>query len=99
METFQFNAASYGPVVARLLAQDRLPELGPGTLNRAVESELRALDVDTLFAGHKVVDHKLAQCCLSGLWLWHDFLDASHAISQEIETCRERSTCRCENQA
>ena len=28
----------------------------------------------------------LAQCCLSGLWLAYDFLDESHAISQEIHT-------------
>ena len=86
MEAFQFNPASYGPAVVGLLREDRLPELGPGTPNRAAEPELRALDVDTLFAGHNVVDHELAQCCLSGLWLWRDFLDASHAISQEIET-------------
>jgi hypothetical protein len=86
MGVFQFNPASYGPAVASLLVEDRLPELGPGTPNRQAERELRALDADTLFAAHKVVDHKLAQCCLSGLWLWHDFLDASHAISQEIET-------------
>lgn len=86
MEAFKFNPVSYGPAVASLLREDRLPELGPGTPHRAADSELRVLDVDTLLAGHKVVDHKLAQCCLSGLWLWHDFLDASHAISQEIET-------------
>jgi hypothetical protein len=82
----EFNPAGYGSAVASLLRDDRLPELGPGTPNRAVESELRVLDVNTLFAGHRVVDGKLAQCCLSGLWLWHDFLDESHAISQEIET-------------
>lgn len=86
METFKFHPASYGPAVASLLSQDRLPELGPGTPNEEARSELRGLDVDMLFAGRKVVDRKLAACCLSGLWLWHDFLDASHAISQEIET-------------
>ena len=86
MEAFSFHPARYGPAVASLLRDDRLPELGPGTPHRDAESDLRALDAAALFAGHKVIDHKLAQCCLSGLWLWHDFLDASHAISQEIET-------------
>jgi hypothetical protein len=82
----RFDPANYGPDAADLLRDDRLPELGPGTPNRSAESSLRALSVDTLFAGQQVRDHKLAQCCLSGLWLWHDFLDESHAISQEIET-------------
>src|SRR5205807_2086067 len=27
-----------------------------------------------------------AQCCISGLWLLHDFLDESHTISQETDT-------------
>lgn len=27
-----------------------------------------------------------ASCVLSALWLWHDFLDESHAISQSIAT-------------
>jgi hypothetical protein len=28
----------------------------------------------------------MADCCLSGLWLLHDFLEESHTLSQEIET-------------
>jgi hypothetical protein len=28
----------------------------------------------------------MAKCCLSGLWLYHDFLDESHTLSQEIHT-------------
>jgi hypothetical protein len=32
------------------------------------------------------VDHNMAACIVSGLWLWHDFLDHSHTISQSIET-------------
>src|SRR5206468_984401 len=42
--------------------------------------------VEALFAGQKIRDPSMAACCLSGLWLWHDFLDASHKISQEIAT-------------
>lgn len=29
---------------------------------------------------------QLAKCCLSGLWLLHNFLDESHAISQNVNT-------------
>jgi hypothetical protein len=28
----------------------------------------------------------MAACCVSGVWLLHDFLDESHTISQGIET-------------
>ncbi len=31
-------------------------------------------------------DHDAEACCRAGLWLWHDFLDESHTISQSIET-------------
>jgi hypothetical protein len=86
MEPFSFDPANYGEVVANLLADDRLPELGPGQPNQAAEARLRSLRIETLFGQRKIVDRQLAQCCLSGLWLWHDFLDESHRISQEIET-------------
>lgn len=86
MAPLRFHPDNYGPAVATLLREDRLPELGPGTPNHAAQSDLQALTIDKLFDGRKIRDQKLAQCCLSGLWLWHDFLDQSHAISQEIET-------------
>jgi hypothetical protein len=28
----------------------------------------------------------MARACIAGLWLYHDYLDESHAISQEIHT-------------
>ena len=28
----------------------------------------------------------MAECCLAGVWLLHDFLDESHTISRGIET-------------
>lgn len=32
-----------------------------------------------------VTDASMAKCCLSGLWLLHNFLDRSHSISQDID--------------
>jgi hypothetical protein len=75
----------YGVLVAELIG-DRLPVLGPGKPNEGVRGELNALTVEEIFAGKRIVDEKAAKCCLSGLWLWHDFLDESHTISQEIHT-------------
>jgi hypothetical protein len=85
-ETSPFEASHYGPAIADLLAGDRLPELGPGTPNEAARPKLTALNLSRSLAGRPIVDHTAAKCCHAGLWLWHDFLDESHTISQEIET-------------
>lgn len=82
----QFEIQNYGPAVARLLAADRLPELGPGRPNAAARSALSELSPDELAAGRPIRDRVMLDACHAGLWLWHDFLDESHTISQAIET-------------
>ena len=73
------------PAVA-VLIDDRLPPLGPGKPDERARSQLSALTLEAAFNGQEIVDSEAARCCLSALWLWHDFLDESHAISQEIDT-------------
>ncbi len=73
----------YGVLVAELIGE-RLPVLGPGKADEGVRGQLESLTVEKIFNGQKIVDLSAAECCLSGLWLWHDFLDESHSISQEI---------------
>jgi hypothetical protein len=80
-----FEKATFGPEIAGMIT-DRLPVLGPGSPDGAMRPRLTALTVDKAFGGRSVVDREAAQCCLSALWLWHDFLDESHRISQDIET-------------
>jgi hypothetical protein len=80
-----FNPKSYGPDASALIT-DRLPELGPGSPNHSVRPQLASLTVEQIFRGEKIVHLDAARCCLSALWLWHDFLDESHTISQEIHT-------------
>lgn len=80
-----FDLAEYGDSIAVLIT-DRVLELGPGTPNAAARPLLAALTVERAFAGRRVEDENAARCCLSALWLWHDFLDESHTISQEIHT-------------
>jgi hypothetical protein len=81
-----FNPSAYSPAVADLLAEDRLAPLGPGVPNAAARPNLAALDIDRMLAPHPVRDRDMARACLAGLWLYHDCLDESHAISQEIAT-------------
>lgn len=79
-----FEPEKYGPIVSELLSPGRLMELGPGSPNRAAYATLKQLRATDLFDG--IGDSKMANACLSGLWLYHDFLDESHTISQSIET-------------
>src|SRR3954467_13702641 len=77
--------AVYGPKIAALIT-DRLPELGPGSPDAAARPQLAALSVENMFRGQRIADTDAARCCLSALWLWRDFLDESHSISQEVHT-------------
>ncbi len=81
-----FNPRAYGSSVQELIEPLRLAELGPGKPNSAVRAPLETLTDKELFAGQKVVDPNMAAACRAGLWLYHDFLDRSHAISQDIDT-------------
>src|SRR5437868_3140164 len=79
------DVSSYGPVVADLLREPRLAPLGPGTPNRAVHSQLAAIQPESLFPSHALRDRDMASACLAGLWLYHDFLHEAHTISQDLE--------------
>jgi hypothetical protein len=81
----ELRPETYGPAIAALIT-NRLTELGPGQTNSAVRPQLAALTLDTAFTGQHITNREAARCCLSALWLWHDFLDESHTISQEIDT-------------
>jgi len=79
------DVSHYGNPIASLIT-DRLPALGPGSPNLSARPNLAALTVEKAFAGQSVADDDSARCCLSALWLWHEFLDESHTISQDIDT-------------
>jgi hypothetical protein len=80
------SLAPYPPVVASLLAGREFTNLGPAPGNRAVLGQLEALTVADLFPERSVANQELGLCCLAGLWLYHDFLERSHQISQSIGT-------------
>jgi hypothetical protein len=76
-----FETSKYPPALAALWKIDRLPTLGPGLPNESARTALRALTLDSF---PKVRDAEAARACISGLWLYHDFLDESHTISQDL---------------
>ena len=83
-----FDPQVYGPVFASLLDIDRRRPLDAGEANANVRATLERLTVTSAFAGgaRPVKDDDMANCCLAGVWLLHDFLDESHTISQGIHT-------------
>lgn len=84
--SFSFDPNVFGSGCESLINAASLCELGPGKPNHAVAGQLRALDEAAVFGRQAVVDHDMAACCISGLWLLHNFLDESHTISQDIHS-------------
>ncbi|MBS1214473.1 MAG: hypothetical protein H6R26_3090, partial [Proteobacteria bacterium] len=76
----------FSPRFAELLAEERCASLGPGEPNNAARAALAALKIDDAFLPDAVVDPGMAQAALAGIWLYDDFLDESHRISQNIQT-------------
>ncbi len=81
-----FDPSRYGPVFADLLKEQHLGPLGPGKPNEAMRSRLQAASQQAAFAHTRIHNPSMAEACLAGLWLYHDFLDESHQISQGIAT-------------
>lgn len=81
-----FDPARYGPVFAALLAGDRLNGLVFGSPNAQALGLLKGLSAAQAFAPQAVKDPAMAAACLAGLWLYHDYFDESHKISQDIAT-------------
>jgi hypothetical protein len=81
-----FQASAYGPVFATLLDVDRRRPLDAGTPDRALRERLSGVSITEAFAHTRIADREMAGCCLSGVWLVHDFLDEAHRICQEIDS-------------
>jgi hypothetical protein len=82
----EFRPADYGPVLAPLVSGDRRRPLDHGQPDPQLRGALQLASVDAAFAQTPVADRDMAACAISGLWLVHDFLDQSHAISQGVDT-------------
>ncbi len=76
----------FGPTLRRLLAEPRVPELGPGRANRTKTNELEQLIAQALHESGAIQDRDLGRACEAGLWLHFDFLEEAHQISQHIDS-------------
>jgi len=81
----EFDPASYGEVVEQLLVPWQDNELGPGEPHHERFATLKNLSPATLAGDRKLFDRQMAEACCAGLWLYHNFLEESHNISQRIE--------------
>jgi len=73
---------NYPTNIQRLLTDDAFGKYTTTTSgNQNVLADLQALDASTFGA-----NSAMAEACLSGLWLLHNFLDQSHAISQSLKS-------------
>ncbi|NIL95571.1 MAG: hypothetical protein GTO53_00075 [Planctomycetales bacterium] len=79
-----FDPQAYPSGLAQLLTDEDQSALGAGKSHREVEDALAGLDLVRAFSPHKIVDITMARACHSGLWLLHNYLEESHAISQKI---------------
>ena len=74
-------------IVQKLETRDPLPPLAPREeWDSELTHQIQDLSLETLFDGQSVKDSTMGDALQSGLLLWNDALDASHTISQGIES-------------
>ena len=81
-----FDETNYGQAFAAVLHPTRPVAIGEGDSDPEQRSSLLGLTIEKAFAGQNLRDASSAACCISAVWLWHDFLDQSHEISQHIKS-------------
>jgi hypothetical protein len=82
----RFDPERFGPVLAPLVSGNRLQPLDSGDIDQPLAAQLASLSVEQAFAHTRLLDRQSAQCCMAGLWLLAGDLDASHRLSQAIDT-------------
>ncbi|MFO0938204.1 MAG: hypothetical protein U0798_16995 [Gemmataceae bacterium] len=80
-----FDVSRYGPAIAAILGDgNRLMPLDMGTPLVELRPALERFDPLRDIA--KVVNAEAARACHAGLWLYANFFDESHEISQDIHS-------------
>ena len=74
-------------IVKKLATRDPLPPLAPSEeWDNELTHRIEGLSLETLFDGQSIKDSTMGYAMQSGLLLWNDALDASHTISQGIDS-------------
>ena len=80
-------SSTIASIVQKLETRDPLPPLAPsGEWDSQLTHQLSSISLETLFDGQSIGDSTMGDAVQSGLLLWNDALDASHTISQGIES-------------
>ena len=74
-------------IVEKLETRDPLPPLAPSAeWDSQLTSRISDFSLEMLFDGQSIKDSTMGDAVQSGLLIWNDALDASHTISQNIES-------------
>ncbi len=82
----KFDPTRYSPAFTGLLSSERLNLLDAGRPDKDYRPLLEALSGAASFAPHALRDENMALACRAAMWLYHDFLDESHVLSQDLHT-------------
>ncbi len=80
------NVTAVNPTIASLLHEPGLTSLALGKPREALRGRLQALTDADLVAPSMVRDSASAAACRAALWLYFDFFEEAHSISQELHT-------------
>ena len=74
-------------IVRQLETRDPLPPLAPSAeWDGELTDQINDISLGNLFDGQSIKDSAMGHALQSGLLLWNDALDASHTISQGLES-------------
>ena len=80
-------SSTIASIVQKLETRDPLPPLAPSEeWDSELTDQIQDLSLETLFDGQSIKDSTMGYAMQSGLLLWNDALDASHTISQGIDS-------------
>ena len=82
-----YSGTPIADIIAALESRPDLPVLAPDRdWDEDLTTRLNNASVTDLFGDRSIADPAFAEAVRSGLLLWNDALDASHTISQAIDT-------------
>ena len=80
-------SSTIATIVQKLETRDPLPPLAPSEeWDSQLTSRISDFSLEMLFDGQSIKDSTMGDAVQSGLLIWNDALDASHTISQNIES-------------